>query len=88
MPCMALQVTTLLSKADEMAAEAAPPADVDSLRESASQQGAAVKQAKDVRSLHNHACQSMPVPSQSCLIGITSLHSQDSPGWDSRAVRS
>ncbi|KAK9861825.1 hypothetical protein WJX84_011032 [Apatococcus fuscideae] len=41
------QVTTLLSKADEMAAEAAPPADVDSLRESASQQGAAVKQAKD-----------------------------------------
>ena len=45
---MLMQVTTLLSKADEMAAEAkAPPADLDSLKAAASQQGATVKQAKE-----------------------------------------
>lgn len=44
-----LQVTTLLSKADEVAAEAQhPAADLDSLREAASKQGASVKQAKEV----------------------------------------
>ncbi|KAK9838840.1 hypothetical protein WJX74_004282 [Apatococcus lobatus] len=42
------QVTTLLSKADEVAAEAnKPAADLDRLREAASQQGASVKQAKE-----------------------------------------
>ncbi len=44
-----MQVTTLLSKADELAAEAKGPAvDLDSMRAAASQQGATVKQAKEV----------------------------------------
>ena len=51
-----VQVTTLLSKADEIAAEAnQPAADLDNLREAASRQGASVKQAKEVR------CRRLPV---------------------------
>ena len=43
-----VQVTTLLSRADEMAAEARGPApDIASLQAAASQQGASVKEAKE-----------------------------------------
>ena len=76
-----VQVTTLLSKADEVAAEASQPAaDLDKLREAASQQGASVKQAKEVCCRHLPILFSQKPVCRSChemCMHITSLRLLD-----------